>query len=104
MRRPFAFVFICVLGLGCRSQASDPMLEAGRRLWDENRCWFCHGNDLRGQYPIADRVPLRTDEELKAWIANARALKPGTVMPTYDFLSEAELEQLVAYLRHLAGS
>ena len=107
MRDTCAMMLIGLLLLsGCqgRSQASEPVLEAGRRLWDENRCWFCHGNDLRGTYPIADQIAQRSDEELRAWIHNARAMKPGTFMPTYDFLSREELDQLVSYLRHLARS
>lgn len=47
----------------------------------------------------AGTVPL-TDERLRAWVANAQAIKPGVQMPPQE-LDREELDALVAYLLSL---
>ena len=46
-------------------------------------------------------VADNTAEQLSRWVRNARDLKPGVLMPPYNTLSEADLQDLVQYLQGL---
>ncbi len=89
---------------------------AGRALLAQKGCGGCHvipgvpgaagtvGPSLAG---IAGRttiaggaVPVRSPDDLKRWILNPAALKPGTAMPNLG-LSDDEATKIVAYLETL---
>jgi cytochrome c oxidase subunit II len=94
--------------------AGDP--NQGRTLVSQKGCGTCHvipgvqgatgtvGPSLAG---VAGRtriaggaVPNTSPDELKAWIMNPPALKPGTLMPNLG-LSDAEATNIVAFLQTL---
>jgi cytochrome c oxidase subunit 2 len=51
---------------------------------------------------IAGGILARTDDNLRAWIANAPGIKSGTVMPKFaDTFSPQQIDDLVAYLATL---
>lgn len=76
----------------------------GRRLYYKYACVSCHGEsgaqgnaDLRR---AAERFP--TDAALRAWIADAPSIKPGTRMPGWrGVIAEEEYEPLIAYVLEL---
>jgi alcohol dehydrogenase (cytochrome c) len=79
----------------CFGQATD----AGRRQF-ESRCTACHGVDANGGEhgpAIAAQLAGHTDPELAAIV---RQGFPASGMPAFT-LSDAEMEQLVGYLRTL---
>jgi cytochrome c oxidase subunit 2 len=86
----------------------------GARLFQQQTCVNCHaiagtganarvGPDLTH---IASRQTLgagridNTPENLARWLANPQELKPGALMPRFQF-SDADLQALVAYMETL---
>jgi putative heme-binding domain-containing protein len=87
------FAGVCVL-----RAADDP--EKGRAIYRSN-CAFCHGlTGLGGRGPelVTHRKP---DPEIKQVI---REGVPGSTMPSFGGFEEQELNDLVAFIRLLAGS
>lgn len=91
--------------------AADPA--AGKVVYQAN-CTACHGERGDGRGPAAIALkpkPVdftqatfwagRTDEQLVASIKGGR---PGTAMTPFTALSDAELQNVVAYLRTLGAT
>jgi cytochrome c oxidase subunit 2 len=93
--------------------AATPAAQRGERLFDQH-CAACHairGTDAHGaQAPdlthllsrrlIAAGTLENTPANLKAWIAHAQQIKPGTLMPNFDF-APADAHDLDAWLATL---
>ena len=95
--------------------ANRANLRAGKELYREllqPACVDCHGERGAGDGPLASRFDPRPrnfacrqtvdgvpDGQLHWIIENG---SPATAMPSYGFLSEEEIWQLVLYLRRLA--
>lgn len=94
-----------------------PMNEAasaGRRIFETTACINCHavagtvanglfGPDLThmmSRETIASGAALNTHENLRLWIRNPEAIKPGCLMPPMN-LNDQDLDALVAYLETL---
>ncbi|MFP5225515.1 MAG: cytochrome c oxidase subunit II [Actinomycetota bacterium] len=92
----------------------DSSVSEGRDLF-VNNCAICHQIRGPGDEYASNTGPNLThfaerktfgaatfdlgEEDLIRWVANARALKPGVIMPVFeDILSEAEIRSIVAYL------
>jgi cytochrome c1 len=104
---------------GCSQQASapsDPNAAAGQMLIAQKGCGGCHtvpgvpgangviGPSLAG---VASRstiagggVPNNGPDDLKRWVLNPPAVKPGTPMPNLG-LTDDEATKIVAYLETL---
>jgi cytochrome c oxidase subunit 2 len=77
------------------------MPEAGRRIYEAQGCSACHA--IRGQGGAAGPDLSRVGRTRDAtWLArftrDPEAVKPGSPMPPYKDLSEAELQAIAAYL------
>jgi cytochrome c oxidase subunit II len=89
----------------------DPEVRAGRELFQSVACINCHtvrgtpangifGPDLThlmSRSTLAAGVASITPENLRNWVNNPAALKPGALMPAMQ-LSRPDLDRLVAYL------
>ena len=87
---------------------------AGRRVFETTACMNCHavggtvatgrfGPDLThlmSRRTIASGAAENTRENLRLWIQNPDAIKPGSLMPAMK-LSDADLDALVRYLETL---
>ncbi len=94
--------------------AVDAKVAAGRRVFQTTACINCHAVDgtnatgrfgpdlthLMSRSTLASGAIPNTHDNLRAWVANPDALKPGALMPAMD-LDDASLDQLVAYLETL---
>jgi cytochrome c oxidase subunit 2 len=49
---------------------------------------------------LAGGIVPNTPESLSRWVRHARTMKPGSLMPD-QFLTDAQVASLVAYLQHL---
>src|SRR4029450_13931215 len=92
----------------------DETATAGRRVFETTACMNCHaiggtaatgrfGPDLThliSRQTIASGAAANTGENLRLWIENPEAIKPGSLMPPMK-LSDAELDALVRYLETL---
>ena len=81
----------------------------------QNTCVSCHvirgltapanvGPDLThfgSRSTLGAGVLANTPENLRAWIRNAQAIKPGVLMPAFGNLTEEELNALVEFLESL---
>jgi cytochrome c oxidase subunit 2 len=86
----------------------------GRQVFESTSCVNCHaisgtvadgrfGPDLThlmSRDTIASGAAPNTTEELKLWIRNPDAIKPGSLMPAMQ-LSEKDLDAVTAYLETL---
>src|SRR5882762_6353214 len=87
---------------------------AGRRVFETTACINCHavggtvatgrfGPDLThlmSRSTIASGAAENTSENLRLWIENPDAIKPGSLMPAMK-LSDADLDALLRYLETL---
>jgi cytochrome c oxidase subunit 2 len=95
------------------AQASDTATE-GQRIFETTDCVNCHtvsGTVADGQFgpdlthlmsrdTIASGAALNTPENLKTWIQDPDAIKPGSLMPAMK-LNDRDLNALTAYLETL---
>jgi cytochrome c oxidase subunit 2 len=89
----------------------DPEGRSGREIFQSVACINCHtvrsspangifGPDLThlmSRATLAVGMAQNTPQNLRAWIANPDALKPGALMPAMK-LSGGNLDRLLAYL------
>ena len=92
----------------------DPSVTAGRRVFETTACINCHtvrGTAANGQFgpdlthlmsraTIASGAAENTSENLRVWLSEPDAIKPGSLMPAMK-LSDAELDALVQYMLSL---
>ena len=92
----------------------DKSASDGRRIFETTACINCHtiqGTVANGRFgpdlthlmsraTIASGAAANTPENLRAWLKDPEAVKPGSLMPAMQ-LSDAELEALVQYMLSL---
>lgn len=92
----------------------DEKASAGRRIFETTACINCHaingtvadgrfGPDLThlmSRATIAAGAAENTTENMRLWIQNPDAIKPGSLMPAMK-LNEDDLEALVGYMETL---
>lgn len=107
----------------------DPL--RGRQIYVREGCFYCHSQFTRlqdrgigtlvkaGDYALetphqlgtARTGPDLTNEGMKyppgwqkAHLINPRALKPGSIMPSFSYLSRTDMEDLVSYIESLGAN
>ena len=97
-----------------QSPESNPTVAAGKLVFERTACINCHavgstvadgrfGPDLThlmSRDTLGSGALNNSVEGLRAWIKSPNQLKPGVLMPAMN-LSDADLDQLVAYLATL---
>jgi cytochrome c oxidase subunit II len=92
----------------------DPSAAAGRRIFETTACINCHtvrGTAANGRFgpdlthlmsraTIASGAAENTPENLRVWLKDPDAIKPGSLMPAMQ-LPDAELDALVRYMLSL---
>jgi len=87
---------------------------AGRRVFEGNACMNCHRVDgtsadghfgpdlthLMSRATIAAGAAENTHDNLRLWIQDPSAIKPGSLMPAMK-LSDADLDAVVSYMETL---
>jgi cytochrome c oxidase subunit 2 len=87
---------------------------AGRRVFESNACMNCHRVDrtsadghfgpdlthLMSRATIAAGAAENTHKNLRLWIQDPSAIKPGSLMPAMK-LSDADLDAVVSYMETL---
>jgi len=93
---------------------ANPAVSEGQRIFKATACINCHdvtgtvadgsfGPDLThlmSRETIASGAAPNTPENLRLWIQNPDAIKPGSKMPAMG-LSDQELDAVTAYLATL---
>jgi cytochrome c oxidase subunit II len=101
-----------------RKQQQPPVQEAtaatGKRVFETTACINCHainGTVAKGEFgpdlthlmsraTIASGAAENTTKNLRQWIENPEAIKPGSLMPAMK-LSDSDLDAVVAYMETL---
>jgi cytochrome c oxidase subunit II len=92
----------------------DDKVLAGRRVFETTACINCHaiaGTPANGRFgpdlthlmsriTIAAGATENTQDNLRLWIQNPEAIKPGSLMPAMK-LSDSDLDSLLSYLETL---
>lgn len=85
---------------------------AGEEIFKAN-CIQCHAIQPDAKSPVAPHLNgfgerdwvggflPQTPENVKAWIKNSNDLKPGSLMPSFEGLTDEQLDQLTQYLEQL---
>lgn len=81
--------------------------QAGEQIFRQN-CMGCHaGINPHIQGPNLNKFATRSmiagvlphnDQNIKIWLKNPDAVKPGTLMPKIDYLTKQDLNNLIKYL------
>src|SRR5712664_2380208 len=94
--------------------AQDDQVAAGRRVFETTACLNCHavaGTPASGRFgpdlthlmsrsTIASGAAENTRENLRRWLEEPDAIKPGSLMPAMK-LNDADLDAVVRYLETL---
>jgi cytochrome c oxidase subunit 2 len=97
-----------------RTAVRDPRVSAGKRVFETTACINCHavsGTAANGRFgpdlahlmsrsTIASGAARNTRENLRLWVENPDAIKPGSLMPAMK-LGDSDLEAVTAYLETL---
>jgi cytochrome c oxidase subunit II len=97
-----------------RPAAEDAGAIAGRQVFERNACMNCHavgGSPADGRFgpdlthlmsrtTIAAGAAENTHDNLRLWIREPSAIKPGSLMPAMK-LSDADLDAVVSYMETL---
>ena len=97
-----------------QAAAQDAAVSAGKRVFETNACMNCHtvnGTAADGRFgpdlthlmsrgTLASGAAGNTPANLRLWIQNPDAIKPGSLMPAMK-LSDGDLNALTAYLETL---
>ena len=97
-----------------RPAAEDTEALAGRRVFETTACINCHavrGTAANGRFgpdlthlmsraTIASGAAENTPENLRLWLKDPDAIKPGSLMPAMN-MTDAELDALVRYMLSL---
>ncbi|SDC05519.1 cytochrome c oxidase subunit 2 [Melghirimyces thermohalophilus] len=101
-----------------KNPSSEPKTaeqKAGKEVFTQN-CMSCHAIDGTQMKTKGEKAPNLTgfaernkiagllennDENLEKWMKHPEQVKPGTYMPSFDFLSDEDMDNLKAYLQSL---
>jgi cytochrome c oxidase subunit 2 len=102
--------------LSQQAAPSTPSGARGEQVFQQNTCVACHtirglsgaagtvGPDLThvgSRATLGAGVVDNTPDNLRAWISNPQAIKPGVLMPAFSSLSSSDIQSLVDYLETL---
>jgi cytochrome c oxidase subunit 2 len=97
-------------------QGVTPTGSRGEQVFSQNTCVSCHmirglpsaggtvGPDLThvgSRTTIGAGVLDNTPENMRAWLNNPQAIKPGVLMPAFQSLGDADIQALADYLESL---
>lgn len=101
-----------------KNPSSEPQTaeqKAGKEVFTQN-CMSCHAIDGTKMKTKGDKGPNLTgfakrnkvaglmennDENLEKWLKHPDQIKPGTYMPSFDYLNKKDMNNLKEYLRSL---
>ena len=106
MKFKVTVLFLVLLGIAASAWAQGGSAEKGKALVESKKCALCHkepepGKPVQGK-PMEMLVGTNTDAHLKEALTNPKkACGPQIKMPEFK-LSDAELQDVIAYLRSIA--
>lgn len=110
MRAHLGLTLALVLGPAAWASAQDAKLvQRGEKLYVDQKCSMCHSVAGKGNQkgPLDDVGTRLSDEELRQWLINPRAMEQKTKslrkppMPPYAKLPAEDVDALIAYMKTL---
>ena len=106
--------FVAWVSIQQQAAVRDPAASAGKRVFETTACINCHavsGTVANGRFgpdlthlmsrkTLGSGAAENTPDNLRLWIQNPDAIKPGSLMPAMK-LSDADLDAVTAYLETL---
>ena len=105
-----AIILALSLMAGLSAAVARQQSEAGRRIYEREKCATCHQIEKRGnsRYPLDGVARRLTPEQLRRWLTDPADMEaalprmPALRMSTMKYrLNRQELDALVAYLETL---
>jgi len=95
-------LFLVLVGIAPSAWAQGGSVEKGKALAESKKCALCHKEGSKLGKPMEMIAGTKDDASLKEAITNPKkALGPQVKMPEFK-LTDAELQDVIAYLRSLA--
>jgi mono/diheme cytochrome c family protein len=106
MKSVVTVLFLLLIGMAASALAQGGSVEKGKALVADKKCALCHKEGEPGKPVLGKPMEMvaggKTDVFLKEAITNPKkAIDPKTKMPEYKF-TDAELQDVIAYLKSLA--
>ena len=102
MKSKVTVIFLVLMGIASFAWAQGGSVEKGKALVESKKCALCHKEGRKLGKPMEMVAGTNTDARLKEAITTPKkALGPEVKMPEFK-LSDAELQDVIAYLRSLA--
>ena len=102
MKSIVTVLFLLLIGIAASAWAQGGSVEKGKALVESKHCALCHKQGGNLGKPMEMLVGTNNDAYLKeAIIDPKKALGPQVKMPEFK-LSDAELQDVIAYLRSIA--
>jgi mono/diheme cytochrome c family protein len=95
-------LFLLLIGIAASAWAQGGSVEKGKALVESKKCALCHKEGSNLGKPVEMIAGTKDDASLKEAITNPKkALGPQVKMPEFK-LTDAELQDVIAYLRSIA--
>ncbi len=102
MKSVVTVLSLLLIGIATPAWAQGTSVEKGKALVESKKCALCHKEGSTTGKPMEMLVGTNTDANLKEAITNPKkALGPQVKMPGFK-LTDAELQDVIAYLRSIA--
>ncbi|MGA7579418.1 MAG: c-type cytochrome [Desulfobaccales bacterium] len=103
MKTLVAVLSLLFLGIAGSAWAQGGSADKGKALVDSNHCAMCHKEGSKLGKPMEVLAGTHDDAYLKGSLADPKkTLGPEVKMPAYPKLSDADLQDIVAYLHSIA--
>ncbi len=95
-------LFLLLVGIAASAWAQGGSVEKGKALVESKKCALCHKEGSNLGKPMEVIAAAKTDAFLKEAITNPKkAIDPKVKMPEFK-LTDAELQDVIAYLKSIA--
>jgi mono/diheme cytochrome c family protein len=108
MLRSIVFALCAAVGLAATASAQDAKIAKGAQVYADQKCAMCHSIGDKGNKkgPLDGVAGKYSQEELRAWIVDAKGMTAKTNAPRKPFMNnytlpKEDLDALVAYMAGL---
>jgi cytochrome c2 len=102
MKSKVMVFFLVLIGIAGSAWAQGGSAEKGKALVESKKCALCHKEGSKLGKPLEMVVGTNNDAFLKEAITNPKkAIDPKVKMPEFK-LTDAELQDIIAYLKSVA--
>jgi len=108
MLRSIVFALCAAVGLAATASAQDAKIAKGAQVYADQKCGMCHSIGDKGNKkgPLDGIAGKYSQDELRAWIVDAKGMTAKTNAPRKPFMNnyslpKEDLDALVAYMASL---